>query len=100
MFETSSTLLLIVDQHYSSCDCNDKSYFLRVNLPNMVSIFWSMSLPGLEEGGMMSFYVSSREGMISGHCGLRRRRIAAGRRIAADSQNADCYFSEGMRPKS
>ena len=30
MFETSSTAG--VDSQYSSCDCNDKSYFLRLEL--------------------------------------------------------------------
>ena len=31
MLETSLTEL-VVDSYYSSCDCNDKSYFLRVEL--------------------------------------------------------------------
>ena len=44
-------------------------------------------------------YDSSREGLISRDCGLRRRRIAAGRRSAADPKNAVYYFSKGMRPK-
>ena len=55
MFETSSTAGCCLKLNSSNCDCNDKSYYYGLNLPNIVSITWGMSLPGLEQGHQATF---------------------------------------------